>query len=673
MSQTAAPRGRNLEELAVNTIRMLSAEAVQRANSGHPGLPMGCADFAYVLFTKHLKFDPKSPHWPDRDRFVLSAGHGSMLLYSLLHLAGYDLSMEDLKSFRQWGSKTPGHPEHHDTPGVETTTGPLGQGVANSVGMALAERLLAARFNRPGFSIVDHFTYALVSDGDLMEGISHEAASLAGHLKLGKLIFFYDQNHITIEGHTELAFTEDVGRRFEAYGWHVQAIDGHDRAAVDAALRRARDETARPSIIIGRTTIAKGSPNKAGTHDAHGSPLGADELALTRKNLGWEFPEFTVPDEVRPLFASPGQEGARRHAEWDRLVAAYRAAHPGLAALWDRTQKGELPADLAKKAPVFKPEEKPIATRAASGKVLQALKDAVPELIGGSADLAPSNNTFIAGGGDVSAADFAARNLHFGVREHGMGGLMNGLCLHGGIRPYGGTFLIFSDYMRPSVRLAALMRQPCIYVFTHDSVFLGEDGPTHQPIEHLASLRAIPGLEVLRPADANETAAAWLLALERRDGPSALVLTRQNLPIYAESAHGKGAERGGYVIEWEAEPRGRPEIILIATGSEVSVAREAAKILRGRGVHPRVVSLLSWERFEAQPRQYRDEVLPPACERRLAVEAASPFGWERYIGPRGRIWGIQRFGASAPAKTIAEKLGFTGENIARVAGELIGQ
>jgi transketolase len=634
---------------------------------------MGCADLAYVLFTRHLKFDPQDPHWPDRDRFVLSAGHGSVLLYSMLHLLGYDLPISALKEFRQWGSKTPGHPELHETPGVETTTGPLGQGLSNAVGMALAERLLAARFNLPGITLVDHFTYALASDGDMMEGISHEAASLAGHLGLDKLIVFYDDNGITIEGSTKLAFTEDVGMRFEAYGWHVQRIDGHDRPRVDEALRRARDETGRPSLIIARTIIAKGSPNKAGSHEAHGAALGPEEIAATRKHLGWSYPEFTVPEEVRPLFAAPGAAGKAKHQEWSKLFQAYRSAHSDRAALWDRAQARGLPADLPAKVPSFPPTEKPMATRVASGKTLNALKAVLPELVGGSADLAPSNNTMIAGEGDVGPGEFGTRNLHFGVREHAMGGIMNGMSLHGGIRPYGATFLIFSDYMRPSIRLAAMMGLPNIYVFTHDSIFLGEDGPTHEPIEHLVSLRAIPNLHVLRPGDSNETAAAWALALTRTDGPSALILTRQNLPNYPDSGLGKGSERGGYVMDWEGEPKGKPDVILIATGSEVSLARDAAKLLRDRGVRPRVVNLFSWERFELQPADYRRQVLPPSATRRLVIEAASPLGWDRYAGPEGRVIGMNRFGASAPAKVLAEKFGFTPENVAKVAMEMLGK
>jgi len=662
----------DLEELAVNTIRILSMEAVEKAKSGHPGLPMGCADIAYVLFTKFLKFNPENPAWPDRDRFVLSAGHGSTLIYTLLHLLGYELSMNDLKNFRQWGSKTPGHPECGHTPGVETTTGPLGQGFANAVGMALAERLLAARFNQP-FPIVGHHTYVLASDGDLMEGISHEAASLAGHLGLGKLIVVYDDNGITIEGSTNLAFTEDVGRRFEAYGWQVQKIDGHDRSAIEEAIRSARKETGRPSLIAARTIIAKGSPNKGGSHSAHGAPLGAEEAAATRKNLGWDYPEFTVPEEVKPLFAAPGREGKARNEKWDRHLEALRGSNPQIAQNWERVQAGKLPSGLEKHLPPFRPGDKPLSTRKASGLTINALKDVVPELIGGSADLAPSNNTLVEGGEDVGPGRFGARNLRFGVREHAMGGILNGMSLHGGLRPYGATFLVFSDYMRPSIRLAAMMGLPNIYVFTHDSVFVGEDGPTHQPIEHIASLRLIPNLHVLRPADASETAAAWALALTRTSGPTALILTRQNLPITGGCGLGKGSERGGHVLEWEGSPRGRPDIILIATGSEVAPAQNAASLLRKKRIRPRVVSILSWERFEQQPEMYRREVLPPGVKNRIVIEAASPVGWEKYAGPEGRIIAMNHFGASAPAKVLAEKFGFTGENIARLAEAMLSR
>jgi len=669
MSSPAVGDRAQLEELAVNTIRVLSFEAVERATCGHPGLPMGCADFAYTLFTRVLSFDPTQPDWPDRDRFVLSAGHGSMLIYSLLHLCGYDLPIEELENFRQWGSATPGHPEHGHTPGVETTTGPLGQGVANAVGMALAERLLAARYNTAEHAIVDHYTYALVSDGDLMEGVSHEAASLAGHLRLGRLIFFYDDNHVTIEGGTEIAFSEDIGKRFESYGWHVQHVDGHDRPAIARALEAAKAEPARPSIIIGRTTIGFGSPNKAGTSDVHGAALGADEVRLTRERLGWSYPELTVPAEVLPLFAKPGQAGAKRRAAWDALLADYREKHPDLAKEWDRVQKRELPAGWKDSLPRFKATDGKLATRAASGKVINAIAKTIPELIGGSADLAPSNNTEVKSAPSVSAENMAGRNLHFGVREHGMAGAMNGMVLHGGIRPYGGTFLIFSDYMRPSVRLAALMGQPVIYVFTHDSIFLGEDGPTHQPVEQLPALRAIPKLWVVRPADANETSAAWAIALERRDGPTALLLTRQGLPIWDEAGLGHGAERGGYVIDREPGDA-PPDVILIASGSEVAVARGAAKLLRAKGTRARVVSLLCQELFAAQDDDYRESVLPAAVTRRLAVEAASPFGWERWVGSAGAVHGISRFGASAPAGILAEQFGFTAEHIASIAAEL---
>ncbi len=661
----------DVDELAVNTIRVLAAEAVQKANSGHPGLPMGCADFAFTLFTRFLKFNPENPTWPDRDRFVLSAGHGSMLLYSLLHLCGYDVSMEDLKSFRQWESKTPGHPEYGDTPGVETTTGPLGQGVANAVGLALAERLLAARFNTSEHTIVDHRTYALVSDGDLMEGISHEAASLAGHLRLGKLTFFYDDNHITIEGSTSLAFTEDVGKRFEAYGWQVLRVDGHDREAVAAALDAAGQEAERPTIIIGKTTIGYGSPNKAGTHDVHGAALGEEEVELTKRNLGWSHPPFTVPDGVYEIFRAPATAGKQRNEKWNTLLGDYARKYPEKAATWERIHRRELPESLEKLLPEWAPEDGPLATRSASGKTINALKNAVPELIGGSADLAPSNNTMMADDSSVAAGHFTGRNLHFGVREHAMGGLLNGMALHGGLRPYGGTFLIFSDYMRPSIRLAALMKQPVIYVFTHDSVFLGEDGPTHQPIEHLPALRAIPNLWVIRPADARETAAAWVLALRRTDGPTAIALTRQKLPILEGTGLGTGVERGGYVLERE-EGDGPPDIILLSSGSEVSVAIEAAKILRQqKRVRTRVVNLACWELFESQPADYRESVLPRAVTRRVAVEAASRLGWERWIGSEGLVVGLDRFGASAPYKTIAEKLGFTGEHVASVASRLL--
>ena len=671
MSETHASDTAALEELAVNTIRVLSFECVQRANSGHPGLPMGCADLAYTLFTDSLKFDPKAPEWPDRDRFVLSAGHGSMLIYSMLHLCGYDLPLEELKNFRQWGSMTPGHPEYGDTPGVETTTGPLGQGTANAVGLALAESLLAARFNTPEHKLVDHFTYALVSDGDLMEGISHEAASLAGHLGLGKLVYLYDDNAITIEGGMELASSEDTSARFESYGWQVQKIDGHDRQAIAAALEAARAETARPSIIIAKTTIGFGSPNKSGSSGVHGSPLGDEECRLTREALGWNHPECTVPDEVRKLFLEPGTAGAEKHSAWNELFADYREKNPEKAADWDRMQAGELPAELRESLPVFESSEGSIATRAASGKVINAIADVIPELIGGSADLAPSNNTMVKDQDSIQGDRMAARNMHFGIREHAMGAMMNGMALHGGIRPYGGTFLVFSDYMRPSVRLAALMKQPVIYIWTHDSIFLGEDGPTHQPVEHLAALRAIPNLRVFRPADANETAMAWALSLEHGSGPSAILLSRQGLPIYDDTRLGQGSERGAYVLDREEGDDG-PAVILLASGSEVATAREAAGLLKEQGVATRVVSMPCWEVFEEQDKDYRESVLPRTITARVAVEAGCPFGWDRYTGQDGVVIGMNRFGASAPIKELSENFGFTAENVAAQAKTLLG-
>ncbi|MEC9352992.1 MAG: transketolase [Planctomycetota bacterium] len=670
MSETDTTDHSALENLAVNTIRVLSFECVQRANSGHPGLPMGCADLAYTLFTNSLKFDPKDPGWPDRDRFVLSAGHGSMLMYSMLHLCGYDVPLEELKNFRQWGSMTPGHPEYGDTPGVETTTGPLGQGTANAVGLALAESLLAARFNTAEHTLVDHFTYALVSDGDLMEGISHEAASLAGHLGLGKLVYLFDSNAITIEGDTDLASSENTAGRFENYGWHVQEIDGHDRQAIAGALEAARGETARPSIIIATTTIGFGSPNKAGTSGVHGSPLGDEECGLTREALGWDYPECTVPDEVRPLFLEPGHRGAEKHSAWNEMLEDYRDKNPDLAAEWARMQAGEMPAGLREKLPVFESSEGSLATRSASGKVINAIAEAIPELIGGSADLAPSNNTMVSGQDSIQGSKMDGRNMHFGIREQAMGAMMNGMALHGGIRPYGGTFLVFSDYMRPSVRLAALMKQPVVYIWTHDSIFLGEDGPTHQPVEHLAALRAIPNLRVFRPADANETAMAWALSLEHRKGPSAILLSRQGLPIYDETVVGKGSEKGGYVIEREEGDSG-PAVILLASGSEVATAREAAALLKAQGTGVRVVSMPCWEVFEEQDADYRESVLPRSVTARVAVEAACSFGWDRYVGADGAVVCLDRFGASAPIKDLAENFGFTAENVAAKASALL--
>jgi len=664
----------DLDHLCINTIRTLAMDGVQKANSGHPGMPMGTADMAYVLWTQFLKHNPANPAWPDRDRFILSAGHGSMLLYSLLHLTGYDLPLDELKNFRQWGSRTPGHPEYGLTPGVEMTTGPLGQGFATGVGMAIAERFLAAHFNRPGHTIVDHFTYAIVSDGDLMEGISHEAASLAGHLRLGKLIYLYDDNGITIEGSTDLAFSEDVAARFRAYGWHVQQVDGYDLAAIAGAIRAAQSETMRPSLIIARTHIGFGSPHKQDTAGVHGSPLGEEELRLTKQNLDWPVePPFHIPDQALARFRQAVERGRDWETDWQTRFAAYAAAYPELAAEWEMAMSGELPPGWDADLPVFKPEDGPLATRGASGKALNALAPRLPTRIGGSADLAPSNKTYLNGQGDFEADTPGGRNLHFGVREHAMGAILNGLTLHGGVITYGGTFLVFSDYMRPAIRLAAMMELPVIYVFTHDSIGIGEDGPTHQPIEHLAALRAIPGLTVIRPADANETVEAWRVALTHRDGPVALALTRQKLPTLdrARLASADGLARGAYILA-EAE-NGQPEVIIIATGSEVHVALAAQELLAQRGVAARVVNMPSWELFERQPRDYRHAVLPPAITARLAVEAGVAQGWHRYVGPAGDVVSIERFGASAPYKVLWEKFGFTAENVATRALALLGQ
>lgn len=657
----------DLDQLCVNTIRTLAMDAVQQANSGHPGLPMGMADAAYVLWTRYLKHNPADPTWANRDRFVLSAGHGSMLLYSLLHLTGYALPMDELKRFRQWGSMTPGHPEYDEAPGVETTTGPLGQGFANGVGLALAERLLAAEFNRPGLEVVDHYTYAIVSDGDLMEGISHEAASLAGHLGLGKLIYLYDDNRITIEGSTDLAYSEDVARRFAAYGWHVQAVDGHDRDATDVAIAQAQVERDRPSLIMCRTHIGYGSPNKQDTAEAHGAPLGEEEVRRTKKALGWP-PDarFLVPDEALAHFRAALDRGNQAQSGWEVLFGRYAAECPELAVEWQRRLAGELPAEWRAYLPEFAPGSAAQATRAAGGKVLEALAPAIPELVGGSADLHPSTKTFLNAYDTIQSGAYGGRNLHFGVREHAMGGIMNGLALHGGLRPYGGTFLVFSDYMRPSIRLAALMGLPVVYVFTHDSIFVGEDGPTHQPVEHAASLRAIPNLVVIRPADARETAGAWGVALARDEGPTALLLSRQKLPVLAETDP-EAVGRGAYVLA-DAE---EVQVILMATGSEVALALEAGELLAGQGIAARVVSMPSWELFEAQPPTYREAVLPPTVTARLAVEAGVALGWDRYVGPSGATLTQDRFGASAPYEVLAEEFGFTAEAVAERARALL--
>lgn len=671
-------RGRDLDRLCINTIRTLAMDAVQKANSGHPGAPMGLAPAAYILWTRFLKHNPRDPGWQDRDRFVLSAGHASMLLYSLLHLTGYGLPMEELKQFRQWGSRTPGHPEYRSAPGVETTTGPLGQGFGNAAGMAIAERWLAEHFNRPGYPIVDHYTYVIASDGDMMEGISGEAASLAGRLHLSKLIVIYDDNHISIEGSTGLAFTEDVRRRFEAYGWHVQGIGEEEGAhggaplqAISAAISAAQAEKDRPSLIAIRTHIAYGSPNKQDTAEAHGSPLGKEEVLLTKKNLGWQWEEpFHVPEEALAHFREAVSRGRDRENQWSKLFEAYSKEYPNLATEWSMSMDRRLPEGWKEAIPVFSPDDGSIATRAASGKVLNAIASHIPNLIGGSADLAPSTKTYLEDYDSISGDNFAGRNLHFGVREHSMGAIVNGMALHKGVIPYGGTFLVFADYMRPPIRLSAMMGAPSIFVFTHDSIGVGEDGPTHQPVEQLASLRVIPNLIVIRPADANETAVAWRVALESKDRPVAIALTRQNLPILDRTGtacraptfpSAEGLARGAYIL---SGPVGVPsDLILIATGSEVSLALEAGKQLNERGIKARVVSMPSWELFDEQDEAYRNEVLPPSVTARLAIEAGSTQGWHRYVGSAGDVIGLDRFGASAPGSVVYEQLGFSVENV----------
>ncbi|PWB48573.1 MAG: transketolase [Candidatus Methylomirabilota bacterium] len=662
----------SLDQLCINTIRTLAMDGVQKANSGHPGLPMGAAAMAYTLWTRALRHNPVHPSWPNRDRFILSPGHGCMLLYCLLHLTGYDLTLDELKQFRQWGSRTPGHSEHGMTPGVETTTGPLGQGFGNGVGMAMAERFLAHHFNRPGYPIVDHYTYAVVSDGDLMEGVTSEAASLAGHLGLGKLIYLYDDNRITIDGSTDLAFTENVGQRFEAYGWHVQRVDGNDVKMIEAALSTAQAEHDRPSLIMARTHIAYGSPNKQDTAEAHGSPLGDEEIRLTKEALGWPLePAFHIPDEALAHFREALQRGRIWEAEWQAAFDAYAAVYPELADEWNRVMSGGLPEGWVEKIPTFTPAGGGLATREASGKVLNAIASTVPTLIGGSADLTPSNNTYLKGDGDFQKSNAGGRNIHFGVREHAMGSILNGMALHQGVIPYAGTFLIFSDYMRPAIRVAALSHIHVIYVFTHDSIGLGEDGPTHQPIEHLSSLRAMPNLTVIRPADATETAVAWRAALEHRGGPVVLALTRQKLPTLDRTKYPSAdlLLKGAYILA-DAD-QGHPRIILIATGSEVHLALEAWGRLADEGISARVVSMPSWELFDRQSEAYRNEVLPPAVTARLAIETGSPHGWHRYVGLHGGVVGMTRFGASAPYQVLMKQFGFTAEHVVSRAMELL--
>lgn len=679
----------NLDQLCINTIRFLSVDAIQKANSGHPGLPMGAAPMAYVLWTRYHKHNPSNPGWYDRDRFVLSGGHGSMLLYSLLHLTGYALPLEQVQQFRQWDSMTPGHPERGLAPGVETTTGPLGQGFGNGVGMAIAEKFLAARYNRPGHEIVNHYTYGIVSDGDLMEGVASEAASLAGHLKLGKLIYLYDNNYISLAGSTHLTYTEDRAKRFEAYGWHVQSVDdGNDIDAIDRAVRAARAETERPSIIMVRTIIGYGAPHKQNTFQVHGSPLGPDEVKAAKENLGWPVnPPFYIPGEALEHFREALDNGKRAEAEWNAKFAAYEKAFPDLAREFRQAMRGELPAGWDADVPSFPADPKGIATRVASGKTLNAIAPKIPTLIGGSADLNPSTDTAMKGLGDFEPPQdaqgdmqgsvgggwsYAGRNLHFGVREHGMGSIANGLAVHGGILPFTATFLTFSDYMRGSMRLAAVMDAHVIFVFTHDSIGLGEDGPTHQPVEHFAALRAIPHLIVIRPCDANEVAVAWRVAIEAK-GPVALVFTRQNVPVLdrTQYASADGLRHGAYVLA--DAPNGKPDVILIATGSEVQLIVGAQKKLQEQGIAARLVSMPSWELFDAQPKEYRDAVLPPSVRARLAVEAGVTQGWHKYVGSGGDVIGLDRFGASAPYQVILEKFGFTVENVVARAKKLVGR
>ncbi|MBC2710748.1 MAG: transketolase [Desulfosarcina sp.] len=655
-----------IDDLCINTIRTLSMDAVQKANSGHPGAPMGLAPAGYVLWTRVMKHNPKNPDWPDRDRFVLSGGHASMLLYSLLHLTGYDLSLEEIQNFRQWGSKTPGHPEYGHTPGVETTTGPLGQGFANAVGMAMAERHLAACFNQPGLDIVDHHTFVMCGDGDLMEGVASETASLAGHLGLSKLICLYDDNGISIEGTTGIAFTENVAKRFDAYRWQVIKVkDGSDPDAIEKAILAAKAETKKPSIIMLKTHIAHGSPNKQDTAGAHGAPLGEDEITLTKAALGWkEKKPFAIPKKALTAFRKCVKAGEKEENRWKKAYQKYAKKHPDLADGWVNALTRFIPRGWEANLPRFKPKDGPMATRAASGKVLNAAAAVFPSLMGGSADLAPSNKTFIDGSPEFQKKHYDGRNIRFGVREFAMGAIMSGMFLHGGIRPYGGTFLVFADYMRPAIRIAALMKLPVIYVFTHDSVAVGEDGPTHQPVEHLAVLRAIPNLTVIRPADATETAEAWRKAISMNDRPVALILSRQKLPILDAKQTECGVEQGGYIL---SNCKGKPRIILIATGAEVHITLKAQKILADKGIAARVVNMPSWEIFEEQSTDFQNRILPSAIKHRIAVEAGISMGWERYVGPKGKVIGIDGFGASAPGGLVLEKYGFTAKNIVETA------
>jgi transketolase len=677
-----------LDQLSINTIRILSIDTVQKANSGHPGLPMGAAAMAYVLWTRFLKYNPHNPQWPDRDRFVLSAGHGSALLYSLLHLTGYDLPLDQLKRFRQFGSETPGHPERGDAPGVELTTGPLGQGFAMGVGMAIAEAWLAANFNKEGHQIFDHYTYAIVSDGDLMEGVACEAASLAGHLKLGKLIYLYDQNHISLAGATDLTYTEDVAMRFDAYGWHTKTVlDGNDTEAIDAAIREAQAETDRPSLLLVHTHIGFGSPHKQDSFHAHGSPLGEDEVAATKKNLGWPTLDyFYIPDDALANFRRQVPKGEAAEKTWSEKMGGYRKAFPEDAAKLESMLAGKLPDDWKAELPKWKVGDKAVATRVAGGQALSALANRIPNIMGGSADLDPSTNTALKGKGDFEPAgaypgttqgatggvwSFAGRNIHFGVREHAMGAAVNGMAAHGGILPFSATFFNFSDYMKPAIRLGAMMKLHCFYVFTHDSIGLGEDGPTHEPIEQLAGLRAMPGLTVIRPADANETAEAWAVAMEQNH-PTLFVLTRQNLPILERVAGSTaGVAQGAYILADAAN--GQPDVILIGTGSEVQLCVTARETLKGYGVEARVVSMPSWELFERQDAGYRESVLPAAIRKRVTIEAAATFGWQKWAGTDGVVLGIDHYGASAPGEEVMRHFGFTAEHVVFAALRIVGK